>query len=204
MSAVEEALIFQLWRSPLVSLYACSIQDSMLLHPAGLSHHSMNTPPPLPFKFSSHTLSKVRGEGMHDPGGQWPHLWTPSALSLWPQGPVFPSVRTGDCHSPSYRRAFAHTVLSAWSAPCPTLTGGQILQISATQTSQAPTYTSPNTQNFGPQISKLSLKVASQVHFQEFMPARCLLSLRKQYENQTPSQVDCPRPPALDAKPTCP
>lgn len=96
---------------------------------------------------------------MHDPGEQWPHLWTPSALSLWP------SVRTGDCHSPSYRRASAHAVLSAGSAPCPTLIRGQILQISATQTSQAPSYASPNTQNLGPQISKLSLKVASSSPF---------------------------------------
>lgn len=105
------------------------------------------------------------------------------------------SVRTGDCHSPCYHRAFAHAVLSAWSTPCPTLISGHILQISATQTSQAPGYTSPNTQNFGSQISKLSREVASSSPFSGVHACR-LLRLRKQRENQTPSQVDCPRPPS--------
>lgn len=66
------------------------------------------------------------------------------------------SVRTGDCHSPCYHRAFAHAVLSAWSTPCPTLISGHILQISATQTSQAPGYTSQHPEFWAPDLQAFS------------------------------------------------
>lgn len=47
---------------------------------------------------------------------------------------------------------------------------GQILQLSAIQISQAPSdYTSSNTENFKPLLSKVSPEVAFAVHFQEFM-----------------------------------